>query len=208
MNHVSQLRPGSRLRTEVTVVRFDPVTIVLHWATVVLLAVMFASIWARALVGEGAPMGGGLLTLHRSAGVTLWLVAFCRISWRLAFAVRPPLPASVSLLQARAAAATEGGLYVLLLVQPLTGLMQTLARGRPFQIFFFAVPQAMSRDRNLAMLFRQTHELAAWLLLGLIAMHVGAALLHGLVLKDGVLQSMLSGRRRPPVAAPRGRAAS
>ena len=208
MNHVSQLRPATPLRTAATVVRFDPVTIVLHWATVVLLAVMFASIWGRAVVGEGAPAADGLLTLHRSAGVTLWLVAFCRISWRLTFALRPPLPTSVSLLQARAAAATEGGLYVLLLVQPLTGLMQTLARGRPFQFFFFAVPQAMPRDKNLAMLFHQAHELAAWLLLGLIALHVGAALLHGFVLKDGVLQSMLPRGRPRPVAAPRRRVAS
>lgn len=208
MNHVPQLRPATPLRTDASVVRFDPVTLVLHWATVVLLAVMFASIWGRALVGEGAPAADGLLTLHRSAGLTLWLVAVCRISWRLTFALRPPLPTSVSPLQARAAAATEGGLYLLLLLQPLTGLMQTLARGRPFQIFVFAVPPAMARDRNLAMLLHQAHELAAWLLLGLIALHVGAALLHAFVLNDGVLQSMLPRARPGPVPAPRRRVAS
>jgi cytochrome b561 len=208
MNDLAQFRAATQPRTHTAVLRFDPVTIALHWATVLLLVVMFASIWGRGLIGEDSPAGAGLLTLHRSAGVTLWLVAFCRISWRLTFAMRPPLPASVSPLQARAAAATEGALYLLLLAQPVTGLMQTLARGRPFQIFVFEVPQTMARDQTRAMLFHQAHELSAWLLLGLIGLHVGAALMHGVVRKDGVLPTMLPRRRRRPVAAPRGRARS
>jgi len=204
MNDLAQFRAATQPRTVAAVLRFDPVSITLHWATVVLLAVMFASIWGRGVMGEDTPAGVGLLTVHRSAGVTLWVVAVCRLGWRLTFALRPPLPASVSPLQARASAVTEGGLYILLLVQPFTGLMQTLARGRPFQLFMFEAPQAMDRDRGLAMLFHEAHELAAWLLLGLVALHVGAALLHGLVLKDGVLQTMLPRRRRK--VAPRGRA--
>jgi cytochrome b561 len=185
--------------------RFDPVTKVLHWATVLLLVGMFASIWGRGVVGENTPAGASLLTIHRSAGATLWLVAVGRLGWRLTFALRPSLPATLSPLQVRAAALTEGGLYVLLLMQPLTGLMQSLARGRPFQLFLFEAPQVMSRNPSVGMLFHQLHELAAWLLLGLIALHVGAALLHGLVLKDGVLQTMLPGRGGK--AAPRRRAA-
>ncbi|HLZ74112.1 cytochrome b [Phenylobacterium sp.] len=205
MNDVAQFKPIAQPRTIAPVLRFDPVTIALHWATVVLLVTMFASIWSRGFIGEDTPAGADLLTLHRSAGVTLWVLAFCRLGWRLTFALRPPLPVSVAPLQARAAAITEGGLYLLLLVQPFTGLMQTFARGRPFQLFGFEAPQVMARDKGLAMIFHQVHELAAWLLLGLIALHVGAALLHGVILKDGVLQTMLP--RRRPHASPRGAAA-
>ena len=35
------------------------------------------------------------------------------------------------------------------------------------------------------------HELAAWMLLALIGIHAAAALFHGLILRDGVLQRML-----------------
>jgi cytochrome b561 len=42
------------------------------------------------------------------------------------------------------------------------------------------------------------HSLASWALLGLICLHVAAALFHGLVLKDGVLGGMISGRRSKP----------
>lgn len=168
--------------------RFDGVSIGLHWATVVLIAALFASAWSLGLAGERA---AGLLTLHRSLGVTLWLVAVCRLGWRLRFAVRPPLPATLPPLQHRAAALTEGGLYALLLLQPLSGLAQTVARGRPFQLFAFEAPRLMARDKPLATAFHQIHGLTAWLLLGLIALHVGAALFHRIVLRDGVLRSML-----------------
>jgi cytochrome b561 len=188
--------------------RFDNVSIGLHWATVVLVAALFASAWSLGLAGDRA---AGLLTLHRSLGETLWLVAICRLGWRLRFAVRPPLPASLPPLQHRAATIAEGGLYALLLLQPLSGLAQSLARGRPFQLFVFQAPKLMARDKPLATLFHQIHGLTAWLLLGLIAVHAGAALFHHLVLRDGVLRSMLpwagpdeSSRRgnkpaRPPV---------
>jgi len=205
MNSLAWSKPGAQPMTAAPQLRFDPVSIVLHWATVLLLVAMFASIWGRSLVGESTPAGAGLLTIHRSAGATLWLVAVCRLGWRLTFALRPALPATLSPLQVRAAALTEGGLYVLLLVQPFSGLMQSLARGRPFQLFMFEAPQVMSRNRGLGMLFHQLHQLAAWLLLSLIALHVGAALLHGLVLKDGVLQTMLP--RRGGKGAARRRAA-
>jgi cytochrome b561 len=205
MNSLAWSKPGNQPMTAAPQLRFDPVSIALHWATVLLLVAMFASIWGRGFVGEDTPAGATLLTLHRSAGATLWLVAVGRLGWRLTFALRPSLPTTLSPLQVRAAALTEGGLYVLLLMQPLTGLMQSLARGRPFQLFMFEAPQVMIRDRGLGMLFHQVHELAAWLLLGLIALHVGAALLHALVLKDGVVQTMLP-RRRAKGAA-RGRAA-
>jgi cytochrome b561 len=204
MNNLAWRRAPGAAPTTTRGPDFDRVSIVLHWATVALLAVMFASIWSRSLVGEGAPVAAGLLTLHRSTGVTLWILAVGRLGWRLGFATRPALPPSVSAPQARAAAVTEGGLYVLLLTQPITGLMQTLAHGRPFQLFLFEAPEVMDRDRGLATLFHQIHGLAAWLLLGLIGLHIGAALLHGFVLKDGVLQTMLPAIRRTP-ATPRGR---
>jgi cytochrome b561 len=172
-----------------TAARFDGVSIGLHWATVILIVAMFASAWSIGLASDAAT-AAGRLTVHRSVGVTLWLLAIARLSWRVRFAVRPPLPASLPALQHLAAAVTEGALYVLLLTQPLTGLAQSLTRGKPFQLFAFQAPALMARDKPLTGLFHQIHELTAWVLLGLIAVHVGAALFHRLVLKDRVLQSM------------------
>jgi cytochrome b561 len=169
--------------------RFDGVSIGLHWATVVLLAALFASAWSIGLARDGAA-ATRLLNVHRSVGVSLWFLAVARLGWRLRFAVRPPLPASLPALQHLAASLTEGALYILLLAQPMTGLAQTLTRGRPFQLFFVEAPAVMARDRPLTGLFYRIHELTAWALAGLIAVHAGAALFHRFVLKDRVLQSM------------------
>ena len=50
---------------------------------------------------------------------------------------------------------------------------------------------AKAGNKALTLLFHQIHTVSAWLLLGLIGLHVLAALFHRLVLKDEVLQSML-----------------
>jgi cytochrome b561 len=170
--------------------RFDAVSIGLHWLSVVLIAALFASAWSLGLADDGA-MATKLLTVHRSVGATLGVVALARLAWRLRFAVHPPLPAGLPLAQRRAAAATEAVLYGLMLLQPLTGLAQSFARGRPFQLFVFEAPKLMARNKPLATLLHQIHGLTAWLLLGLIGLHLSAALYHRFVLRDGVLRSML-----------------
>jgi cytochrome b561 len=53
----------------------------------------------------------------------------------------------------------------------------------------------MARDKDLAHLFHDLHEMSATVLLALIALHTTAALFHGFVLRDGVLRAMLPGRR-------------
>jgi cytochrome b561 len=183
------LIPSTTRAAEPVAERFDDVSIGLHWATAVLVVAMFASAWSIGLAQDGAA-ATALLTLHRSLGVTLWVLAIARLGWRLRFARRPPLPASVPALQRLAATVTEGALYVLLLLQPLTGLAQTLTRGKPFQVFLIQAPAMMARNKALTGVFHEIHELAAWAFLGLIAVHLGAALFHRLVLKDRVLQSM------------------
>jgi superoxide oxidase len=188
--------------------RFDIVTIGLHWATVTLIAGMFASAWL--LLASDREHAAMLLTVHRSLGVATWAVAIVRLGWRFSYAYLPPFPPNMSKVQQRLAKASEYGLYALLLLQPLTGLAQSLARGRPFMLFAWRVPNVMTGDKPLTALFHQLHALSAWVLLGLIGLHILAALFHRFVLRDEVLQSMLpwracisrsGGRAEIPLAA-------
>jgi hypothetical protein len=79
----------------------------------------------------------------------------------------------------------------LLLGQPITGLGDVVFHGRPFTLFIWQVPALFVPDAAIRSLFREAHELGAKALLALIGLHAGAALFHGLVLRDGVLQQML-----------------
>ena len=175
--------------------RFDPVSMAFHWATVLVMVWMFASAWSIGLAGDAAG-AARMLTLHRSMGVILWVLVLARLTWRLGFARRPPLPADLPAVQRLAASLNEGALYALLLVQPLTGLTQSLARGKPFVLLGVEVPKLMARDKGLVGLVHEIHELTAWALLGLIGLHLSAALFHGLVRRDGVLASMWPARPR------------
>jgi cytochrome b561 len=175
--------------------RFDIVTIGLHWATVTLIAGMFASAWL--LLATDREHAAMLLVLHRSLEVVTWAVAIFRLAWRLSYAYLPPFPQNMSKVQQRLAKTSEYGLYALLLFQPLTGLAQSLTRGRHFMLFAWQVPKVMAGDKPLTMLFHKIHAVSAWVLLGLIGLHILAALFHRFVLRDEVLQSMLPWRTSP-----------
>jgi superoxide oxidase len=185
--------------------RFDAVTIALHWTTVALIVGMFASGLSLGLASDHE-QEETLLYLHRSLGVVIWVTAFCRVIWRLRFAFIPAFPSAMPKVQQHLAKLSEFGLYALLLVQPLTGLAQSLTRGRPFPLLAWQAPAVMVRDKALTLLFHGIHEISAWVLLGLIGLHILAALFHRFIVKDEVFGSMAPwkpsslGNPRPPAA--------
>jgi cytochrome b561 len=141
--------------------------------------------------GEDSPDAGLLLAVHRSTGVATWIVVVGRLVWRAGFAHVPPFPVSMPPLQRLIAKANEYGLYALLVLQPLTGLGDTVFRGHPFVLFGLTVSRLFKPDKAAFHALHAAHELGAVALALLVAVHAGAALLHGLVLRDGVLQRML-----------------
>ena len=155
----TQVRNRSRVRDGRR--RFDSLTIGLHWATVALITGMFASAWV--LLASGREHAAILLNVHRSLGVVTWAVAIVRLGWRFSFAYLPPFPGTMPRVQQRFAKASEYGLYALLLSQPLTGLAQSLARGRSFMLFEWHVPKVMAGNKALTLLFHQIHTVSAWL---------------------------------------------
>ena len=171
--------------------RFDRTTIALHWLTLVLVAAQFATA-LMLLAGASDSRDLKLLfAVHRSMGVATWCVVVGRLLWRAGFAHLPPFPASMTTLQQSIAKANEYGLYALLILQPLTGLGDTLFRGQPFVLFGLTVPRLVQPEKAVFHALHAAHLWGAIALALLIALHAGAALLHGVVLRDGVLQRML-----------------
>src|SRR3984957_1697258 len=171
--------------------RFDATSIVLHWLTVLLIIGQFTTAWLHEAVGHGTGLGLEILTTHQTMGALTWTVGLARLVWRRRFAYLPPFPDSMSKPQQWIAKANEYGLYVLLLVQPITGLGDVMFHGRPFTLFIWQVPALLTPDAGIRSLFQEAHEFGGKALLALIGLHAGAALFHGLVLRDGVLQRML-----------------
>ena len=168
--------------------RFDRTSITLHWLTVALVAAQFTTAWLADADRSEAAL---FLLAHRSIGILTWIVVVLRLIWRQTFAHLPPFPANMPKLQQQIAKLNECALYALLLLQPLTGLGNTLLHGRPFRLFVWDMPAWFAPDKVIWHAFQWFHEVGAWMLLTLIGLHAAAALFHGLILRDGVLQRIL-----------------
>jgi cytochrome b561 len=170
---------------------FDGLTIGLHWATVLFVLAQFASAWLHTLAevrqSDFTPV---LLQIHRSIGVTIWVVTALRLAWRLTNASLPPFPVHMTKLHRATVKTSEYGLYVVLLGQPATGLLTTLLGGRPFDLFFWRFPPIMPRNEMLQAVLHFSHELGAWALAALAVGHAAVALFHHFVLRDDVLECM------------------
>jgi cytochrome b561 len=173
---------------------YDPLTIVLHWTTVLLVLSQFVTAFSIDAVPAG--LAGTVLQVHRSTGVALWLLVAFRLVWRFTGMRLPPFPAKMASWHIVGVHLSEYSLYALLLLQPLTGMADTLLRGRPFPLFGQEIPQIVMKNHELAVGAHWLHMVGAWTLAGVVGVHAGAALFHQFILGDSVLRSMLPRSRR------------
>lgn len=131
------------------------------------------------------------LSRHKSLGLAILAVVLLRFAWRR-MNPPPPLPESVQGWQRHAATANHWLIYLLLVLAPLAGWLHASAAGLSTNWFgLFQVPDLVSKEAGLSELFKQLHKGCVALLVALLAVHIGAALRHLLVLRDGVMHRML-----------------
>jgi cytochrome b561 len=101
------------------------------------------------------------------------------------------LPASVPGWQRRIAAASHVALYVLIFAMPILGYVRVRAGGFPVEgLDAMGLPTLVPRSDALAEFAKTLHYYGAIAITILIAAHVGAALQHGLLRRDGVFTRM------------------
>jgi cytochrome b561 len=179
---------------------FDPVIRFLHWLTLLLVAAIFVLAFSVRFASSSEE-AHTLIQLHRSFGMTVWVVTLGRLVWRQ-FSRFPNWPADMPQAMRFAAHWSEYALYTLLLTQPILGLLHTNAHGERANPFFLGqLPALIGRDLPLAKQLLAVHETVGLLLLGLIALHALAALYHHFWRRDNTLEAMLPQammRRAPP----------
>ena len=169
----------------------------LHW----LMALIIIGLVPLGLYMHELPVSPRKLQLyswHKWAGVTVFVLLLVRVAWRLTH--RPPaLPAASTALERLAAHAGHLGLYLLMLVTPVSGWLMSSAKG--FQTVWFGVlpiPDLVGKDKALGDTLAEVHEFLAWTLVALIVVHVVAALKHHFIDRDDVLVRMLPEHGRGP----------
>ena len=161
-----------------------------HWAGAVLMLLAFALVWLREDLPKG-DLRSAMLLWHQWAGLLVLLLLSPRLLARWWGKV-PPL-AGTPPWQHLLARATEAGLYLLMVAQPLLGSLMLGLKGRDASLFGFVLPALAGPDQALAGQVKDLHELGGTLILLLVGLHVAGALYHHFWRRDGVLLSMLGG---------------
>lgn len=165
--------------------RYPALTRALHW---IVAALVIATIPAGVIMLQpDMPRGlrDTLFILHKNGGVIILALVVLRLVWRVLYPA-PPLPSSLSPLQAQIARGAHFGLYALLLVMAISGYIRVRAGGFPIEMLdAIGLPGFVPRSDSLADTAKWVHATARYALIALILAHVGAAL-HHLRKGDGV----------------------
>jgi cytochrome b561 len=178
--------------TDFDAVRYTRTAIALHW----LLALAIVGSFGMGVYMTDLPVSPQRLKLynwHKWAGICILSLSALRLLWRLTH--RPPADVAMPAWQQRAAHAVHGLLYLLFFAVPLAGWAYSSAAGFPVVVFgVLPLPDFVSPDKALAEALKPLHKILAFALAALVLAHVGAALKHHFVDRDGLLGRMRPGR--------------
>jgi len=169
--------------------RYTRTAVALHW----LLGLALLGSFCVGLYMTGLPLSPARLRLynwHKWAGATILALSALRLAWRLTH--RPPADLPMPDWQRRAAHWTHRALYVLFFAVPLAGWAYSSSAGFPVVVFgVLPLPDFVPADKALAEVLKALHKGLAFTLGLLVLAHVGAALKHQFVDRDGLLGRML-----------------
>lgn len=176
--------------------RYTTTAISLHWLMAVLI---FAGFGMGQYMTDLAmsPDKLRMYSWHKWIGVTVFGLVLLRGVWRLTH-TPPPLSTAMPAWQRQLAGLTHGLLYGLMFAIPLSGWLYSSASG--FQTVYFGrwpLPDLLGRDADLAARLKSVHVILNYGLAALVVAHLGAALKHHFLDRDGLLWRMIPSRRLP-----------
>ena len=172
--------------------RYSRGAIALHCIIALLIAANFGIAWAAEEMSKEERVA--MMGNHKAIGLIVLVLTVVRIIWRLTHK-SPPLLETLKTWEAALSKVVHGLMYVLMLAIPLAGwgMSSIYAKGAPISIFgLFGFPaMPIAHEKSTQELFHELHEITATLMLVLLALHVGAALKHQLIDKDGTMRRMV-----------------
>jgi cytochrome b561 len=175
---------------------YSPTARQFHWITVALLAVIIPVGLAMDYRGNHLniwdSLTNNLYSLHKLLGfVVLWLI-LARLTYRLRHGAPPDEP-TLEPWQKAASHLTHWSLYALLVLTPLTGWIGVQLYGATGIFDLFNLPSFLAKNQPASETVFLLHKIGASAIILLIIAHVGAAVFHHVIRKDGVLRRMLPG---------------
>jgi cytochrome b561 len=170
--------------------KHHPMTIAMHWGTVVCLVVAVFAIMLREYIGD-KHWRQLLMSVHLQLGLIVMLGVGVRLFIRLRHGLANHTH-NLPTLMRLAAFSVQLALYAMLVALPLLGWASI--NGHNLSVRFLgllSLPALTGEDSEWADQLSDYHLLGAWLLFGLVMLHAGAAFFHHFIRRDTVLWAML-----------------
>ncbi|MGY3572416.1 cytochrome b [Vibrio paucivorans] len=164
-------------------------TIVLHW----IVGLSFIGVFGIGLYMVDLPRGPEKfewISLHKSIGALILAAALIRFGWRLKEGALPPA-SKMPAWQDKAAKAVHGILLLATLAMPISGVAMSVGGGRAIEIFGWQVIAESAKTPWLQELGSTIHTSAVEILIFVFVLHVGGAIKHQVIDKDGTISRML-----------------
>ena len=164
------------------VLRYSNTAVAFHWITV-LLVLFQAYLGFRFGMSEPGPARDGIFVWHKTVGVVILLLVLARLIYRVKNPP-PPFPPELASWERHAAVWNHRLFYTLLIAMPIVGFIAVsgFAQGKPTPLLGgIMVPTIPGIPKSTGEMAGEIHELAAFLLIALIVLHVLAALKHQFV---------------------------
>lgn len=172
------------------ILAYTRTAIALHWLMAALIFVAFpVGIIAHEMALS--PDKLRLMSYHKWLGVTIFALLLVRLFWRYTHTPQPMVE-FMPRWQQMAASVVHVLLYVLLLAIPVSGWLMSSAKG--FQTVYLGVlplPDLLHKDKMVADILSEVHEVLNFTLLSLVIVHILAAFKHHLIDKDDTLKRMV-----------------
>ncbi len=162
---------------------------IIHWLMAALVLLMFFGIvgFAQAVTNEERIE---MLVGHSSIGTLISIFVVIRIYKR--FIKKDEVPdQNISKIKRQASLTVQFAIYFLLVLIPFSGYLAANFHELPVMLFGnFNINGGRDFNQTLFENLSSIHQLGIYSLMGLLVLHIGAALFHGIVIRDGVLGSM------------------
>ena len=178
--------------------RYTRVAVWLHWIVAALIVAQLIGGIVMHKLPNSAAFKYEAYQMHKSFGLVVLALAVFRLGWRLTHRA-PPLPEGTKGWERLLARATHTAFYMLIIAVPLAGWLMVSAIDYGTDSFFFVatIPELPGAGVLSGDAWAEVHEYMAFAIIGLLVLHVAAALKHHFVDKDGVLARMVPGMARP-----------
>ena len=179
---------AARRRIAPTLTRYSSTAVVFHWVV----AALVVFLGTLGLLFDDIPKESRpfWINIHGCVGLVYFALVIARLAWRTSH--KPPdLPLDIGEFDRRISLAAHHLLYALMVLIPIFGFVAYVWHGRVFDYGFARLNFDVASNPGVFHPAEAIHQVLAYCLFGLAALHAAAALYHHFVRRDDVLLRML-----------------